>query len=164
MSGVTQDDLDALNGPFAGTDPTERNNTEPDGKHEFQVDSAIIDKSKSEEMMIVYTLKVLDFDLGKNIKKFAMLTKNKAPDKERMGWVKGELKRLGYDVTDMDSLEETLIDLRGKVIEGTTVTIKKKGGDTYTNRYFNELVFRNEPIEENNTESGPEEKVEDIPF
>ena len=120
----------------AETKVTGKFNDEPDGKHTFVIQKAYFDKSRSGDVQVVWILEVKDCpDLGNTVRKYSPLQKKGINDAEKMGYLKGELKALGYEVTDIPTLELALEDLAGKVVEGET---KTKNG--YTNRYLNNRI------------------------
>lgn len=163
MTEISNDDLNEMDDDFRDAETKEggRFSNEPDAKHTFRIVKAYFDKGKkSQDTMIVYELEVVDCNLGHTVRKYAMLSKNGKPNKEKMSYVKGELKKIGFTPKNMRELNLVLDEIIGKEVEGQTVT---KNG--FTNRYFNQPLTdnqksadNNEPLDDNNP------PVDDTPF
>lgn len=108
----------------------------PEGEYEVIISDIEIGYSKNDRLQIVYSLTIIEGEYkNKIVKKFAGLD-----DPDRLGFVKGDLKRLGIECDNLEDLPEVL-DNQAK---GLTVLIacKKttKGEITYTNIYFNKVL------------------------
>ena len=139
MSGVNQADVDKVSNAMSGVEGKQSGkfNDESGGNHEYEIVSALIEKSQKNETMIVYTLKVLDEEVGNTVRKYAMLTKDCEPDTEKMEYAKGDLMNIGFEVNAENSLESVLAQLPGIRLNG----FAKVGKDDFVNRYFNERIY-----------------------
>lgn len=126
----------------------------PEGKYQFKVLSAEIDKAGSGRLQCVWTYKVVGGPEETVGEKVSLAEGIETP--ENIGWLKRKLARMGYgkyDLNDFDTISEILDGIKGLVFEGQ---VKHKDG--FMNVYANKLV--SEPGEDGGEDDDGDDKKE----
>jgi hypothetical protein len=103
----------------------------PDGKYQTRIQRAALTHAQSSgEPMIKWDLVVISGELeGRHIFKNAVLTNKTLP------FIKGDLLKLGLELTRISELPDRIAEVLDKAVE---ITVRTKG--EYTNVYFNKLL------------------------
>ena len=132
------DHLKALDAEWQNTEAAESTgSTLPDGRYQAIIEKAQLLESKNEGRP--YLGLYLTVNGGPQAGGHAFV--NHFFEKDRLPYLKKDLKTLGFELDSLASLEKELPNMLGLVVDITVKTnVSQKDGKSYTNTYINRLA------------------------